>query len=153
MWGDSHDKEDYAEIFTDSAILEYPDPGNLSFSIPEAIRHIYDEAKRIKLSSPNAFAVQIGRALEALCKDRGAVGRNLHQQINKLVSRGELPATLGDAVVLLKDLRNVGAHNDEKSVNLSQADAIDKFFRAVIEYIYVAPQTLKALKDSLSRSE
>lgn len=149
IWGNDHGEESYSDIFDDS-YLEYPDSPHLNIAVPQRIREIYEEAGRIKLSSPNGFANQIGRAIEALCKDRGAKGKNLHQQIKDLVERKELPATLADALVLLKDLRNVGAHDNEIPIKLSQVDTIDKFFRAVVEYVYVTPRTVKALRESMS---
>jgi hypothetical protein len=149
IWGNDHGEESYAEIFADT-YLQYPDSLNLNIAVPERIRDIYEEAARIKLTSPNGFANQIGRAIEALCKDRGAKGKNLHQQIKDLVERKELPARLADALVLLKDLRNVGAHDNEIPIKLSQVDTIDKFFRAVVEYVYVTPRTVKDLRESMS---
>lgn len=147
MIGDDHGEESFAE-----SNLEYPSPVSWHFSVPEAIKGIYEEATRVKLSSPNAFAAQIRRALEALCADRGSRKGNLQQKLADLVSRGELPATLAEAADLLRLLGNIGAHASEQSVKLNQVEAIDKFFRAVIEYVYIAPGTLKALGDSLSRS-
>jgi hypothetical protein len=44
------------------ADLLWPEVG-LDNSVPERIRHIYDEASRIEHIAPNAFAVQIRRAL------------------------------------------------------------------------------------------
>jgi hypothetical protein len=152
MWGDDQSVDSYAEIFAES-YLEYPDNGNLHLSIPESIKQIYGEASKIKLSSPNAFAVQIRRALEALCRDRGAKGRNLQEQIKDLVTREELPATFGEAADLLRHLGNTGAHADDRSIRLSQVDPLDKFFRAIVEYVYVAPSTIKALRDSWLRSK
>jgi hypothetical protein len=153
MWGDNHPEEDYGEIFA-GCFLEYPASNNLHPSVPESIREIYREASGIKQSSPNGFAVQIGRALEALCRDKGAVGKNLHQQIDNLVNRHELPDTFAQALFLLKKMRNAGAHyGEEKPINEAQADGIDKFFRAVVEYVYVAPGMLGALKSSMERTE
>ena len=43
---------------------------------------------------------------------------------------------------LAKDIRNIGAHDDEKDVQPSDADIVDGFFRAIIEYIYIALQKL-----------
>jgi hypothetical protein len=149
FYGDDH-ADRYPEIFAES-YLEYPASGNLPLSVPDSIRQVYEEATKIKLSSPNAFAVQIRRALEVLCKDRGAKGKNLNEQIKDLVSREELPATLGEAADLLRHLGNTGAHADEKSIRLSQVKALDKFFRAIVEYVYVAPSTVSALRDSWMR--
>jgi hypothetical protein len=152
FYGDDHDTDRYPEIFAES-YLDFPASGNLSFSVPESIRRVYEEATKIKFSSPNAFAVQIRRALEVLCKDRGAKGKNLNEQIKDLVSREELPATLGEAADLLRHLGNIGAHVNEKSVRLSQVKALDKFFRAIVEYVYVAPSMVDALRYSWMRSK
>jgi len=54
------------------ADLIWPDPGVLHQAVPKAVAECYIEASRIKNLAPNAFAVQIRRALEALCDDRGA---------------------------------------------------------------------------------
>jgi hypothetical protein len=105
-WGGDHDEEDYSEIFAES-YLEYPDSDQLNLSIPAIIREIYEGAKRVKISNPDAFAVQVRRVLEALCNDRGAKGRNLQEKIKDLVSREELPATFGDAADLLQHLEAV----------------------------------------------
>jgi hypothetical protein len=50
-------------------------------------------------------------------------------------------------------LGNTGAHADGKSIRLNQVDAVDKFLRAIVEYIYVAPSTVNALRDSWIRSK
>lgn len=63
-----------------SGELIYPNAGQLRSSVPAVIRQIYEEAWRIKELAPNAFSVQIRRALEALCEDRGARGSNLQKR-------------------------------------------------------------------------
>lgn len=52
---------------------------------------------------------------------------------------------------MLRFLGNVGAHAVEESVMPWQVYAIDEFFRAVVEYVYVAPSKLKDFKDSLAK--
>jgi hypothetical protein len=145
--------DDQGQESFDESNLEYPNPSRLPFFVPESINKVYEEASRIKLSNPDAFAVQIRRALEVLCEDRGAKKGKLQDRLADLVSRGELPAILADAADLLRLLGNMGAHTSNSSVKLSQVDALDNFFRAVIEYMYVAPSRLNALRDSLSRSK
>jgi hypothetical protein len=55
-----------------SAELVFPESGELPSPVAKTVSNIYGEALRIKNLAPNAFAVQIRRALEALCEDRGA---------------------------------------------------------------------------------
>jgi hypothetical protein len=55
-------------------------------------------AARIRHTAPNAYAVQIRRALEAVCDDRGAAGKVLADRLQNLVDRGELPTVFDDFI-------------------------------------------------------
>jgi hypothetical protein len=131
------------------AELVWPHSGKLHKSVPVSVTTIYDEALRIKTLAPNAFAVQIRRALEALCSDRGAKRAALQGMLKELADRGEIPSTLAEVTDVLRLLGNVGAHAASESVKPWQVYAMDEFFRAVVEYVYVAPSKLKEFKDSL----
>lgn len=69
--------------------LVWPKFRELQECVPITVRRIYAEAISIKSRAPNAFANQIRRALEAICKDRGATSRTLAQSLNELTHRGE----------------------------------------------------------------
>ena len=134
-----------------TAELVFPKSGELPKSVPKAVANIYNEAIRIKSLAPNAFAVQIRRALESLCEDRGAKKKVLAQRLQELADRGEIPPTLAEATDVLRYLGNIGAHAAEESVMPWQVHTMDEFFRAVVEYVYVAPSKLKDFRDSLSK--
>ena len=129
------------------AELIWPDPGVLHQSVPKAIAECYVEAARIKNLAPNAFAVQIRRALEALCDDRGAKKGALQLRLQDLVSRGEIPPVLAEMTDVLRLLGNIGAHAADQSVKPGHVLVIDDFFRVIIEYVYVAPSKLKEFRD------
>jgi len=129
------------------ADLVWPDPGVLHQSVPKAIAECYVEAARIKNLAPNAFAVQIRRALEALCDDRSAKKGVLQLRLQDLVSRGEIPPVLAEMTDVLRLLGNIGAHAADQSIKPGHVLAIDDFFRVIIEYVYVAPSKLKEFRD------
>lgn len=129
------------------ADLVWPDPGVLHQSVPKAIAECYVEAARIKNLAPNAFAVQIRRALEALCDDRSAKKGALQLRLQDLVSRGEIPPVLAEMTDVLRLLGNIGAHAADQSIKPGHVLAIDDFFRVIIEYVYVAPSKLKEFRD------
>jgi hypothetical protein len=135
------------------ADLVYPHSGDLHKSVPERVAKIYKEASRIKNLAPNAFSVQIRRALEALCEDRGAQRAVLQRQLKELADRGEIPSKLAELTDVLRLVGNIGAHAAADEVKPWQVYAIDEFFRAVIEYVYVAPGKLEEYKDSLNLFE
>ena len=129
------------------ANLIWPDPGVLHQSVPKAIGECYVEAARIKNLAPNAFAVQIRRALEALCDDRSAKKGALQLRLQDLVSRGEIPPVLAEMTDVLRLLGNIGAHAVDQSVKPIHVIAIDDFFHVIVEYVYVAPSKLKEFRD------
>jgi len=131
------------------ADLIWPDPGVLHKAVPKAVAECYSEAVRIKNVAPNAFAVQIRRALEAICDDRGAKKGVLQRRLEGLASQGEIPTILAEMTDVLRLLGNIGAHVADQSVKPGHVQAIDGFFRAVVEYVYVAPSKLKEFRDRL----
>lgn len=140
------------EYFT-SSILVWPDRGQLGRAVPEKIREIYSEAFRIKSLAPNAFAVQIRRALEAITEDRGIKKGSLFERLKKLVNQGVLPPVLAEMTDLIRLLGNIGAHSNVSVVRPGHARVIDDFFRAIVEYVYVAPDKLERLKTNLGDLE
>jgi hypothetical protein len=51
----------------------------------------------------------------------------------------------------LRLVGNIGAHASEESVHPLQATAIDNFFKAIVEYVYVSPQRIAEFKDSMGK--
>lgn len=137
------------DVFTDANLL-YPDAGRLERSVPASVAAAYEEAFRIRRVAPNAFAVLIRRALEALCHDRGAEGTSLARGLKSLAERGEIPPTLAEMTDVLRLIGNVGAHAGSAEVLPYQVFAVDKFFRAVVEYVYVAPSRLAEFRRRLA---
>jgi hypothetical protein len=137
-------------VFT-SGDLVYPKAGKLGSSVPQFVREIYEEAWRIKGLAPNAYAVQIRRALEAICEDRNAKKGNLQTRLSDLASKGDIPKTLVEAGDILRLIGNVGAHAKADSVHPLVAFAIDDFFRAIVEYVYVAPSRIGSFKEKWER--
>jgi len=131
--------------------LVFPLEAKLHNAVPEKISKIYDEAHRIKEIAPNAFAVQIRRALEALCEDRGVDHGNLQQKIKELAAKGDVPPVLSEVSDALRLLGNIGAHGVDESVHPLLAYAVDDFFRAIVEYVYVAPSKLRDFKKQMNK--
>jgi hypothetical protein len=121
----------------------YPPPSALPLEVPERVRDIYEEAIGIRSKSPSSFVVQIRRALEAVAKERQAPSGVLHKQIEWMINNNLLPATFGKMIHVTRIFGNLGAHDAEKDVSLEDTEIVDEFFRAIIEYIYVAPSKVE----------
>ena len=122
--------------------LAYPKTPFLSPIIPRQIATSYAEAFKVRAISPNAFAVLIRRTLEILCNERGLTKGTLAARLKILSDKGELPPILSQTTDLLRLIGNIGAHGSEKSVHPLEVRAIDDFFVAIVEYLYVAPKKI-----------
>jgi hypothetical protein len=127
----------------------YPTSAELSTAVPESIRKTYLEAATIRVRAPHAYAGQIRRALELVCKDKDATGHNLFQQIASLTRMGILPATLAEMTDLIRQIGNASVHSEGQRISVFTTDLIDDFFRAVVEYVYIAPSKIAELKRML----
>jgi hypothetical protein len=129
--------------------LLWPLATSLHHAVPPRIREVYEEAARVKRRAPNAFANQIRRSLEALCRDRGANGRSLNDCLRQLAANGEIPAVLAEMTDVLRLFGNMGSHDDDLSVAPVYVDVIDDFFRAIVEHVYVAPYRVNEVRSQL----
>jgi hypothetical protein len=148
--GDPSDEgESGPQNYFQDAKLLWPEHVTSENVLPAAVAAIYAEATIVKRLSPNSFAVQIRRALEAICTERGVKSDSLYKMLSELARRGDLPPVLAEMTDVLRLLGNMGAHASDQPVKASQVDALDEFFRAVIEYIYIAPDRLRRFQKRL----
>lgn len=136
------------DYFRRSSLI-WPETAISGDVVPAPVAAIYREAAVVKRLSPNSFAVQIRRVLEAVCADKGANGHSLYEMLAELGRRGDLPPVLVEMTDVLRLLGNVGAHASDRTVRPSQVDALDEFFRTVIEYVYIAPAKLRRFRETL----
>jgi hypothetical protein len=120
----------------------WPPSSIFSSDVPERIRTIYEEARLVKRRSPSSFVVQLRRAFEALAKDRKAEGRDLYRQIQWLIEQEQLPNMFAEMMDIARMIGNAGAHDSETDVTPEDAQVSDRFFKAIVEYLYVAPALL-----------
>jgi len=130
-------------------ILMWPKSEALHPAVPKPIVAIYKEAHRIKEIAPNAFAVQIRRALEAVCDDQGVSKGTLYKRIVDLVNKGIVPTVFGEAADLLRAVGNMGAHAGDVQVHPWLVSAVDDLFLAVVEYVYIAPKKVEDFRQRL----
>jgi len=134
----------------DALSLMYPRSADLDDSVPQSVSNNYREAKTVQNISPNAFAVLLRRALEALCDDRGVPAGRLQQRLEQLAQKGEIPPILAEITSVLRTLGNSGAHNTSQNVTVPMTWKMDEFFRALIEYVYIAPSKLAEFREEVA---
>lgn len=126
----------------------YPDNLFDDRSIPENIRKAYMAAAATKSLDNSVSLLAWRRVLELTCKDLGAKGNSLYDQISDLSNRNILPSSLQDASNLIRSLGNAGAHSDnfsDKWMNLTDIESLVKY---ILEYVYVLPQKINDITTS-----
>lgn len=119
-------------------------------NLPIDIEKKYKAALKVRNIEPNACAVLVGRTLEAICNHEAAPGRTLADKINNLLNSNRLPQTLAEMAGQLRQIRNLGAHDAEDEVNKDDILVILDFLEAILEYLYVAPAKIEALRTRLA---
>lgn len=131
------------------AVICYPRQNYFGEEVPNSIIQTYKDAIRTKKISPTAFAVMIRRGLEFLCIDKKAKGHNLYEQLEDLSKLGIIPRTLAEMGDTLRFLGNKSAHATNYKMELPEAEAMDDFFIAMLEYVYIAPAKLSRLRETI----
>jgi Domain of unknown function (DUF4145) len=144
------------EVTLDKPPLEvqrtlYPSIQTKLTNLPQKVERAYTAALRVRNIEPNACAVLVGRTLEAACNHEEAQGRTLAQKLNYLAQNGRIPNTLAEMARQLKELRNLGAHDAEDEVTEEDVPVILDFLEAILEYLYVAPARINAVRARLTR--
>lgn len=119
--------------------------------IPQRILKTYEEIWPLRHIAPNAFAGQVRRALEFICRDQSAQGRTLFDQLKDLVTRGTFPGYFSEVTDLMRQIGNLGAHAGDDEVDFWDAELLDDFFRSVVEYVYVVPSKIDRMKQRISK--
>jgi hypothetical protein len=153
-----YDGIDPRELDQSWSPLVYPRVPEFGSEVPATVRKIYAQASRCKEPSPLAFAILIRKALEAICDDRGiekGAGKkhDLYHRLNALVARGDIPPTLAKMSDVLRTIGNTAAHDAPDEVTAPMTWAIDDFFQAIIEYVYIAPAKLAKFAKRLARKK
>lgn len=149
--------DSYEDRWSD-VVRIYPKPPKAfsSYRIPRVVKDSLNEADRSMQAGANiAACVMLGRALEALCRDileptpegttSAAAGATpakpkkkimLGEGIKKLRDKKVIDDRLYDWSQQLQAFRNLAAHPEDISISREDAEDLQTFANAIVEYIY-----------------
>jgi len=145
--GHWHELMDPTDYYTETL---YPPKPTSFLGLPRDIRINYEKAQKVARVDSNAYAVLLGRVLDCVCMDRGAVGNTLNECLTDLANKGEIPKTLGDLAHQLRQLRNVGAHATLGTLSAREIPILEAICNAVLEYVYEAPRLLAEVQTTVN---
>lgn len=132
----------------------YPKPPKTfsSYRIPRVVKDSLNEADRSLQAGANiAACVMLGRTLEALCRDilnsePDAISNTTSTKPKKKIMLGEGIKKLKDNKVIddrlydwsqqLQAFRNLAAHPEDISISREDAEDLQTFVYAIVEYVY-----------------
>ena len=124
--------------------MDYPEDRPLDLSVPARVRELYVEARAVQHRSPGLSCESGGRAIQAICDHKGLPVGPLQQRLEQLASRGAIPPALFGHMTILRLLKEQNGNGCESvpEVSVKEMGEVDKFFRMIIEYLYIAPKSL-----------
>ena len=130
----------------------YPSLKTPLSNLPPLVERRYQAALKVRNIAPSACALLVGRTLEAVCNHEKAVGRTLADKMNNLLTSNRIPKTLAEMAGQLRQIRNLGAHDAQDEVIEEDVPIILDFVEAILEYLYVAPAKIAAVKARLKQT-
>jgi hypothetical protein len=124
----------------------YPSQRPVTAGLPPVIQKAFEAAERVKSVDANAYGVLVRRGLELVCQNRGAKGRSLHDQLQDLGAKNEIPARLVTIAFGLKNLGNIGAHAGLGDLSPREVSLMDSLFDAILEHVYGAPHLIEVVE-------
>lgn len=132
--------------YLSTSTVLHPATREITDSVPQEISDCYAEAKKVEKLSPTAFTILIRKALESITKEKGARGKDLKEKVQSLAKSGVIPDAMEQMADAIRILGNIGTHDALSKITSQDVEDMDSFFMTLVEYVYVAPQKLAALK-------
>ena len=159
IWFEGYDSDE--DRWSDF-VRVYPKPPKefSSYRIPRVVIESIKEADRSLQANANiAACVMLGRALEAVCRDVLQKKKGhpkaimLGQGIKELKEEGVIDDRLYDWSQQLHAFRNLAAHPEDVSISREDAEDLQVFVYAIIEYIYDLTERYEEFKERVSKKE
>jgi hypothetical protein len=135
--------------------LLYPLASVAPPEVPPKVAARFKEAMEVQNKSPSLCAVGLGKTLEAIMRDQNVPKKmKLALSIDHLVQEEKIPDLFGKMMHGLRELRNLGGHDDEEDdVKAEDIPVVIDFCRAIFEYLYAAPSRLESLKKRMEQEK
>ncbi|MDC7120264.1 DUF4145 domain-containing protein [Cellulomonas fimi] len=128
------------------SITPSPDQDGLDVAhLPEDVARYYGDARRVlDAGVPDAAAVQLRKTLEAAAAHHGATDRVLVKRIEALIEAGLVTRQFGEALTLIRQVGNVGAHASDEHVTQETVERALRFTTLFLRNLFEVPAELAA---------
>lgn len=133
--------------------MMFPSTGNAPLAnadLPEDIKEDYEEARAIMSTSPRGAAALLRLAIQKLCKHLGEKGKNINEDIGKLVQNG-LPVKIQKSLDIVRVIGNDAVHPGKIDLKDDTTTAGKLFIlvNLITDVMITQPKEIDDLFDSL----
>jgi uncharacterized protein DUF4145 len=112
-------------------------------ALPDDVADAAWEAEKcLSVAAYNACGTMARRAVDALCIDKGATGRDLYDRLDDLKRRGIISDQLWQWADEIRHGGKVGAHPDWEEMNGEDAKRAIGLLRELLRFVYISPAEL-----------
>jgi hypothetical protein len=119
--------------------------------MPPEVINDYEEAASILSTSPRGASALLRLCIQKLCVHLGGTGKNINEDIKKLVERG-LPIQVQKALDAVRVIGNNAVHPGQIDTdNLEMAGSLFNLVNLVTDYMISKPKEVSAIYDALPK--
>ncbi len=124
-----------------------PMPNN---DMPEEVKEVYLEARDVLPYSAKASAALLRLAVQKLCIELGCEGKNINEDIGKLVKQG-LPIKIQQALDAIRVIGNNAVHPGTIDLddNTEMAALLFQFINVIVNDMITQPKSIESLYSQL----
>ena len=128
---------------------EYPTVAVSPDGVPKEIYAAFESAVKTKGIDYSICLLSLRRVLEMICKDKGAIGRDLEKKIDDLIEKKIFPPMIEDACWIIRQMGNEAAHADKISVYTNDIEQAIGYVATIIDYLYSLPYRVGKMKKKI----
>ena len=84
-----------------------------------------------------------------ICKEKGAVGKDLEKKIDDLIEKKVFPPMIEDACWIIRQMGNDAAHADKITLYSYDVEQVIGYVATIIDYLYSLPYRVEKMKTKI----
>ncbi|WP_035424156.1 DUF4145 domain-containing protein [Bacillus sp. UNC438CL73TsuS30] len=121
--------------------------------MPKGVKDAFDAALKVRNLDGAICVLALRRALEKMCKHKGAVGRDLFAKLKDLQEKKILPEIINDISYILRKEGNSAAHADDIEFDQETVNLMIEFTRTILDFVYTLPEKIKKAQERIKSHE
>lgn len=131
----------------------YPTIGVTEHYIPKEVKGAFDAALKVRNLDGAICVLALRRALEKMCKQKGAEGKDLFKKLQDLQDKKVLPEIMNDVSYILRKEGNSAAHADDAEFDHDTVNLMIEFTQTILDYVYKLPEKIKKAQQRIKKHE